>query len=354
MKFRRLNYPGKTLIVQTLDARFDIFAAYFLKFWQEKFKIKADFCRAGAHAADAYNISAEFSEYVALPRGFLRQWWFILKHRYTTVIFLNPDHKADIAIKWAARLAFVQNRAGFAPLRNFLPLNFSLPFNAENHHFVHQLKIFFEHLTGEKIAQWSKPVLAERRLPPVSDISAHADHGIIALDAADASLPHLLPQLIRFINLVTRDEKCTMIIRSSRPDDADGAAQLARQLSRAMTERAIDNTLPLINPSADVLIEILNHAAWATGADAEALNLAAHFEIPTLAIFGPLNERVWQPFATRARVMTGEFDCRPCTPFPGTVKCTAAVQWQCVSGASAELLLATLNAARRRKGAAGR
>ncbi len=350
MKFHRLNYPGKTLIVNTLDARYDVFTTYFLKFWQEKFVNGADLaCRKHA-AGNSAAVYAGFVHSVELPRGFFRQWWFLLRQRYSTVLFLNPDYKADVATKWAARLAWVKNRAGFAPLRSFLPLNFSLPFNAENHHFVHQLKIFFEHLTGEKITHWSKPVFAAEpdRLSPES--AAHAGLGAVVLDVADPALPHLLPQLIRFINLVAREEKCTVAIRSA----SGGAAELARQISRTMTERAIENTLPLINPPAELLRCVMHNASWVMGVDAEALNLAAHFEVPTLAVFGPLNERVWQPFATRARVMTGEFACRPCTAFPGAVKCTAAIPWQCVSGVSAELLLATLNAVRRRKGQGSR
>lgn|GEM_PF-3425438 len=346
MKFRRLNYPGKTLIIDTLDARYAVFTAYFLQFWQQKFSTAADL----AVVTGAGNAAAPYARPTTLPSSFWGQWWFLLRQRYSTVIFLNPDSKADLLTKWAARLAFVKHRAGFAPLRSFLPLNFSLPFNAENHHFVHQLKIFFEHLTGEKIAQWSKPDYAVHAVTPSLSVSAHAGHGLLALDAADAALPYLLPQLIRFINLVTRDEKCTVTIRSSAEGGADRAAALARQVSGAMTERAIENTLPVINPSAGALAKIVRDSAWATGVDTPALNLAAHLEVPTLAVFGPLNERVWQPFATRARVITGEFACRPCTPFPGSVKCTSVQPWQCVSGVSAELLLATLNAMRRRKG----
>ena len=353
MKFRRLNYPGKTLIVNTLDGRHRVFTAYFLKFWQEKFSASADYAEDNLHTANNWNITADFVRTVRLPRGFFRQWWFLLRQRYGTVIFLNPDHRADRALKWAARLAFVNNRAGFAPLRSFLPLNFSLPFNAENHHFVHQLKIFFEHLTGEKIAQWSKPEYAIENMQHRAEITQHTGLGAVVFDVADAAIMHLLPQLIRFINLVSREEKCTIILRSSQ-GGKDSAAELARQISRTMTERAIENTLPVINPSAELLGTLLQNAAWVMGVDAEALNLAAHFEVTALAVFGPLNERVWQPFATRARVITGEFACRPCTAFPGSVKCTAAQPWQCVSGVSAELLLATLNAVRRRKGQSSR
>ncbi len=348
MKFHRLNYPGKTLIINTLDARYAVFAAYFLQFWQEKFAAGADIALGDADTEDVWNAAAGFSPSVRFPRGFFRQWWFLLRNRYDTVIFLNPDYKANAGAKWAARFALVKNRAGFAPLRSFLPLNFSLPFNAENHHFVHQLKIFSEHLTGEKIAHWTKPVFAAGPALRPPNTAAQAAPGAVVLDAADPALPHLLPQFVRFINLVTRDEKCTMVVRSAQ-GAAESAAELARQISRTLTERAIKNTLPLINPPAESLAALLQNFAWVTGVDAEALNLAAHLEIPTLAVFGPLNERVWQPFATRARVITGEFACRPCTPLPGAVKCTAAIPWQCVSGVSAELLLATLSAVRRRQ-----
>jgi len=337
MKFSRISYPGKTLAVATLDRRFELFTAYFLRFWLQRFGTKPDV----VIAADADGrLTEQYASPVKIPENFFKLWLFFLRHRYTTILFLNPDHRKDVAVKWAARLAFVRNRAGFAPLKNFLPLNFSLPFNGENHHFVHQLKLFFEHLTGEKLAQWAKP-----EINVVIDPEAAAVP-VVALDATDESLPHVLQQLIRFINLIARDNACTVLIRSG---GSASAAELARTLSAAMTERAIENTTPVIDPPYEIICTTLAKAAWVAGADLEVLNLAAALEVPTLAVFGPFNERVWQPFAPRARVLTGEFACRPCTPYPGAVVCKNAIPWECLSGMSAELMLATIQAMLRRK-----
>lgn len=339
MRFRRITYPGKTLVVDTLDARYRVFTAYFLQFWITRFNSTPDVFSPST--SGLVSAGEEKMQHVHLPGGFFSAWLFLLRARYTTVVFLNPDSKADRSLKWAARLAFIRNRAGFAPLRSFLPLNFSLPYNGENHHFIHQLKLFFEHLTGEKLAQWAKPEI------PAANVTAHRGYGVVALDVADAGLEHQLPQFIRFINLVARDAECVVITRSSTGHG--GSQDLARAVSAAMTEKAIENAHPLINPPAEKLTTTLANAAWVTGVDAGILNLAALMDVPTLAVFGPLNERVWQPFAPRARVITGEFACRPCTAYPGAVTCTADIAWKCVKGVSAELMLATLAGMLRRK-----
>jgi ADP-heptose:LPS heptosyltransferase len=110
-----------------------------------------------------------------------------------------------------------------------------------------------------------------------------------------------------------------------------------------MTERAVKVCELVLNPADIEKLRIVREAEWVTGTDAAALNLAALAGVPSLSIFGPLNERIWQPFATRARTLAGDFACRPCSKFPGAVDCKNPQPWQCVSGVTGELMLATLN-----------
>ncbi|AFM13346.1 glycosyltransferase family 9 protein [Turneriella parva] len=345
MKLRRIQYPGKTLIVSTGDPRYQLFATYFLSLWHRRFNAKPDFFAVGKEKA--LPLCEDFSYPSDLPEKFLKQWFFLLAHKYKTVVFLNPDPKADRSLRWACRLAGVTNRAGFAPLRSWTPLNHSLPYNAENHHFVHQLKIFFEHLSGEKVADWQMP-----RPPEIGDSEASGNvQGLIAMDLADAATEHLTPQLQKLLNLITRSESCTLVIRSSRGEgdtQAAGIKSYAKKLSAYMTERAIENTQLVLNPPVEKLLPLAAGALWVTGTDAELLNLAAFSSVPSLSLFGPLNERVWQPFSTRARALTGEFACRPCTPFPGEVICKNPNAWQCMRDLSGELWAASLSAQLRR------
>lgn len=46
--------------------------------------------------------------------------------------------------------------------------------------------------------------------------------------------------------------------------------------------------------------------------DSGTMHVAAGLGVPTLAIFGPTNEKETSPLAPRARVLTGEAFCRPC------------------------------------------
>ena len=345
MRLRRIQYPGKTLVVSSGDARYQIFSLYFLSLWQQRFISKPDFCFAGE--TERLPLISEVAYITRVPVNFLQQWYFILARKYKTVVFLNPAPGADRSLRWACRLAGVKNRAGFAPLRSWAPLNHSLPYNAENHHFVHQLKIFFEHLSGEKVADWQMP-----RLP---DDEGKAElkhsHGLIAIDLTDAATGYLTEQLQNLMNLLTRGEPCTLVVRSSgvgMVGAVTDARDFAKQLSAYMTERAIENTQLVLNPPDEKLLPLVAGSAWVTGTDAELLNLAAFAGVPSLSVFGPLNERVWQPFSTRARALTGEFACRPCTPIPGQVNCKNPIAWQCMRELSGELWAATLSAQLRR------
>jgi ADP-heptose:LPS heptosyltransferase len=345
MRLRRIQYPGKTLVVSSGDPRYQIFAAYFLSLWHRRFNAKPDLCAAGK--TNALPLCEDISYKIQLPGNFIKLWFFLLAHKYKTVVFLNPDPKADRSLRWACRLAGIKNRAGFAPLRSWTPLNHSLPYNAENHHFVHQLKIFFEHLSGEKVADWQMP-----RPPESADSPAGGSpQGLIAIDLADAATEHLTSQLQKLLNLITRSEYCTLVIRSSRGTTGAALTEIrnyAKGLSAYMTERAIENTQLVLDPPVEKLLPLAAAALWVTGTDAELLNLAAFSSVPSLSLFGPLNERVWQPFSTRARALTGEFSCRPCTPFPGEVVCKNPNAWQCMRDLSGELWAATLSAQMRR------
>lgn len=334
MKFRRIQFPGKTLVLSSLDSRYDVFALYFLRFWSDKFGEKADF------SGVADSILSAYAYPVTIPQGFFKRIFFLFQ--YKTVVFLNPDAAADRLLKWLVRLVFVRHRAGFAPPRGINPLNYSLPFNTENHHYVHQLKIFFEYLSGEKITEWQKPEIPPGRTTSRPRPLPRESYGVLAIDLGEDTTAYLLNALQKFINLAARQLHLVLIVDDTRIQRGQATA-FSRRLSETMTQRAVEVTELVQNPADSERLRIVREAIWVAGTDAAALNLAALEGIPSLSIFGPLNERIWQPFATRARALTGDFACRPCTKFPGKVDCKNAVPWQCISGVTGELMLATLN-----------
>jgi ADP-heptose:LPS heptosyltransferase len=328
MKFQKIQFPARTLIVSSLAARYAPFTLYFLKLWKDRFSIQPDFSGTSELARD-------FASPVAVPAKFRACLYFLWKKKYRTVVFLNPEPKADRNLKRAARLLFIGHRAGFAPLKGLSTLNYSLPFNTENHHYVHQLKIFFEYLIGEKIHDWKKPLLAESTTGgvPIPDES----YGVIAIDTDDPASPHVAEALVRFMNASARHTRLVLLMTGAE------AQKTARALSQVMTERTVEVSELVVNPTEAQKLFALRHAAWVTGTDAHALNLAALVEVPSLGLFGPLNERVWQPFSTRARMLAGDFACRPCVGYPGTVTCRNSQEWLCMSGVTGELMAATLN-----------
>lgn len=334
MRFRRIQFPGKTLVISSLDTRFDVFALYFLRLWSDKFGEKPDF------SGGTESLLSVYAYPVTIPHGFFRRMLFFF--RYKSVVFLNPDAAADRPLKWLARAALVKNRAGFAPLKGLNSLNYSLPFNTENHHYVHQLKIFFEYLSGEKINDWPKPEIPAGRAAGGATTLPRESYGVLAIDMGDEATLHLISSLQKFINLAARQLHLVLVVDDARGQRGE-AAIFSRRLSETMTEKAVEVTELVQNPTDFEKLRIVRQAEWVAGTDAAALNLAAFEGVPSLSIFGPLNERIWQPFATRARTLSGDFDCRPCTKYPGKVECASARQWQCISGVTSELMLATLN-----------
>lgn len=340
MKFQRIQFPGNTLIVSSIDFSYTPFVLHFLKLWKDKFIRKADLALP-QYAETGSALIAEFAESVALPRNFFPLLLFLRSRRYKTVVFLNPDPKADRALKWATRLLFVKHRAGFAPLKGFHTLNYSLPFNKENHHFVHQLKIFFEYLIGEKVSLWDKPqveVIPDKNIPA-------ENFAVLAIDVTETATAHLTVQLQKFINIAARNLRLVLMIseRAAADTSETPTAQFfARTLSDTMTEHAVKMTELMVNPPMEKKLAFVREAVWVAGTDAEALNLAGLMGVANLSLFGPLNERVWQPFSTRSRVLAGDFSCRPCTEFPGKITCKNPQEWQCMSGVTGELMAATL------------
>ncbi|HRP68352.1 MAG TPA: hypothetical protein PLY93_02350 [Turneriella sp.] len=328
MKFKHIKAPARTLVVSTLDVCYNAFTVYFLKLWCERFATKPDF-NVDSILTHAYSV------YQEIPTRYSTFLKFILTQKYKTVIFLNPNAREDRALRWATRTALIKNRVGFNPLKGVNPLNLSLPFNTENHHYVHQLKIFFEYITGEKVHHWENPSLPS--IPENTNPVYSA--AVLSLDAHATASKRLAGEFAKLINFVTRTTRLTLFISGSQ----EATQNLSRTLSVPMTEKALTNTLLTLNPSEEEKLLAVRNALWVTGTDICTLNMAGLAQTPSLSIFGPLNERVWQPFSTRARILAGEFDCRPCTHYPGKVECKNPLAWQCLSGVTAELILATLN-----------
>lgn len=348
MKARYLTSPGKTLVVAGIDRRFVLFTAWFLELWKNRFAAKPLLAH-GPQADDlASGVIAALAQPVDLPEGFFSLWLYLLRAKIRTVVILNPNLRANKKLRLAAFWARVRFRAGFAPLRKISLLNLSLPFNKEKHHYVHQLKALFEYLIGEKVTVWHSPAC---HMPELVDRAKlpQGPYGLIALNPDEQEAEFLVAQLKKLVNLMARHGSLVLLLRS-RLLEREALSAIARSFSDVMTEQALTNTTLVLQPAPVELLHILATASWVAALDTELLNLAGLLAIPSLAVFGPLNERVWQPFSVRTRALTGEFACRPCTDFPGRVECSHEIPWACVKGVSAELMAASLLALARRFG----
>lgn len=76
-------------------------------------------------------------------------------------------------------------------------------------------------------------------------------------------------------------------------------------------------------PDALALISLCRAFA---AADSGLAHCAAALDVPTLALMGPSDERVYRPYGRRVKVLTGKADCRPCYRAGRPIRCRH--QWR--------------------------
>lgn len=57
---------------------------------------------------------------------------------------------------------------------------------------------------------------------------------------------------------------------------------------------------------------LIDYSALFLGVDSVPMHIAAAFQKPTVALFGPSDERVWSPWQTSSKILTSDDPCRPC------------------------------------------
>ena len=135
---------------------------------------------------------------------------------------------------------------------------------------------------------------------------------VLAPGAAYGKAKQWIPShVVRVTTELVRDRRMTCVLVGSRGDAATirairSAAPADCQLS--IVDLAGLTTLP-------VLAAVMSLASAAVSNDSGAMHLAAAAGVPTVAIFGPTNERATWPIATRdarIEVLTNPVWCRPC------------------------------------------
>ena len=86
--------------------------------------------------------------------------------------------------------------------------------------------------------------------------------------------------------------------------------------------RGLDRVADAVETSESVaeLLKILAGARLFVGNDSGATHLAAALGIPTLAVFGPSDSKLWRPLGPRVRVVASRQPCAPCTA-GGPIRC---------------------------------
>jgi ADP-heptose:LPS heptosyltransferase len=98
--------------------------------------------------------------------------------------------------------------------------------------------------------------------------------------------------------------------KGQRPEFILGPAEA--DLQRALIQTASDEIKLHIVSDLKRVLKLVNQAGAIIGNDSGISHLAAFTGIPTVAIFGPSDPRIWKPIGRAVAVVRADIDCAPC------------------------------------------
>ncbi len=106
--------------------------------------------------------------------------------------------------------------------------------------------------------------------------------------------------------------------------------------------------------SLDELIRVLARTALFLGNDSGPAHLAGALGLPTVAVFGPSDPRIWKPLGSKVRTVTCREPCAPCSAgapiaCPST-RCLGTIPAEEIARAGLEVLGVSRHESRSRKG----
>lgn len=83
------------------------------------------------------------------------------------------------------------------------------------------------------------------------------------------------------------------------------------------------------------LAALIDYSALFIGVDSVPMHMAAAFQKPTVALFGPSGDKEWGPWQTRCKVLVSDVPCRPC----GMDGCAGSKKSDCLEMITPESVL---------------
>ena len=114
---------------------------------------------------------------------------------------------------------------------------------------------------------------------------------------------------IKFANVAYYLSKFFDIIIFGGPNEVD----IAKKIENRLNELKVKNFINLAGKTdIESLINYISKLSLFITNDSGPMHIAAAFDIPTVAIFGPTNDKETSPYSQKAIIVKKEFDCSPC------------------------------------------
>jgi heptosyltransferase-3 len=191
-------------------------------------------------------------------------------------------------------------------LRRHIPKCLFIPTRPEEGRVMHLSAAQLELLKRSGIASGKMPCLEAGPFPS----GVHGGRTIVTIHPGSGGKKKCWPadNFLELVKLLGADKRFYFYFILG-PAEGSGLHEISE---RFFCENKIDASVVAGRPVSDIA-PLLKSSSLHVGNDSGITHLASSLGTPTIAVFGPTDQRVWGPFGSHTQIITSGYPCSPCS-----------------------------------------
>lgn len=324
-KHTRLFHSGETLIIFPKDKVLAYLCRGFLDWWVQAYHVPVSVVNFSIANHPAIKRELFFE------KNYFSFLWELIKNRFRTIVFLEPQRYRFLS--FLAWLAHIRNRIGFT-LQDQNPfLTFRYAFHEGTGHYIHQLRSFFEELTGHKAD--ILPLL-EKKPPDEALRKALKLITELGVGRFVVLIPGQLWPKERYAEFISQISITVLLLALD-----DETYQKNQEILKIAKEGFLAKNEIFLLPVVDkeLLAALSSRSEFVFAEDSLAAHYAVSAGARALTLFGPRNEKLFAPFSNRSTAFFVNISCRPCYSIQEDFFCKNTELFACMKQISVEMVL---------------
>ncbi|MEW5821248.1 MAG: lipopolysaccharide heptosyltransferase II [Cyanobacteriota bacterium] len=255
--------------------------------------------------------------YETLDENFIvptkQTFWGYVKYLRTQKYDLGFILKRSFSSAMLAFLGGVKYRIGFNTEFRFFMLNKSVTYDTLKHEvdcFLDLLRAVNIEIKNEYLEAWTSEADKVRVDELLSDYKITSDRKVMIV--ASSTNPNKMWSDKSFADTIeelTNNFNCQIFFIGTKSDEA-----IYNRIKSKITVD-LNHSIISIFGKTSVLesLEIIKRMSLVIGIDSGMMHMAASVNIPTISIFGPMNDLKWAPLSDNNHIVKADVACRPCS-----------------------------------------